>query len=54
MNRLAELTEAVTALYDALEQIDGEIGSHAVRQISLSISNIEDVLERERLSNEAY
>jgi hypothetical protein len=54
MDKLAELKEAVTALYDTLEQIDGEIGSHTVRQIRLSISNIEHVLERERLSNEEY
>lgn len=47
MNRLDELKARLAELNDALEQIDGELSSHAVRQIDARVYDIDNIIARD-------
>jgi hypothetical protein len=47
MSRLNELKAILAELNDALEQIDGELSSHAVRQIDARVYDIDNILARD-------
>lgn len=47
MNRLDELKAKLAELNDALEQIDGELSSRAVRQIDARVYDIDNIIARD-------